>query len=363
MPFASPRGFRAGGSMTAFRIGNNVIGGGDRCMVIAEVAQSHDGSLGTAHAFIDLAADCGADAVKFQTHIAAAESTPHEPWRIPFSRQDGSRYEYWKRMEFSAAQWSGLKRHADDRGILFLSSPFSVRAVELLRGIGMMAWKIASGEVANDLLLDSVLEDRRPVILSSGLSSWAELDRSVDRVRSAGAEFAVLQCTTEYPSRPETVGLNILAEMRRRYGCPAGLSDHSGAVFAPLAAVALGASCIEVHLAFHRGMFGPDVPASLLPDQLSLLCDGVSAIHRMLSNSVDKDAQAAAAEPLRRVFGRSIVLDAPVPAGTLIEAGMVSFRKPGTGIPPAELARVIGRRVKHGLPADHLLRDEDLHLD
>jgi len=335
----------------------------DRTFVIAEAGVNHNGDLSLALRLCDAARAAGADAVKFQTHIAAAESTLHEPWRTPFSRQDGSRYDYWKRMEFSAEQWSGLKRHADDRGILFLSSPFSVRAVELLRGIGIAAWKIASGEVANDQLLDSVLEDRRPVILSSGLSSWAELDRSVDRVRSAGAAFAVLQCTTEYPSSPETVGLNILAEMRRRYGCPVGLSDHSGAVFAPLASVALGASCLEVHLAFHRGMFGPDVPSSLLPDQLSLLCDGVSAIHRMLSNSVDKDAQAAAAEPLRRVFGRSIVLDVPVPAGTLIEAGMVSFRKPGTGIPPAELSRVLGRRAKHGLPADHLLRDEDLNSD
>src|SRR5918992_3358857 len=124
------------------------------CMIIAEVAQAHDGSLGMAHAFIDAIATTGADAVKFQTHIASAESTPTEPWRIQFSRQDTSRYDYWKRMEFTEAQWSGLKQHADERGLIFLSSPFSIEAVELLERVGVAAWKVASGEVSNRPLFE-----------------------------------------------------------------------------------------------------------------------------------------------------------------------------------------------------------------
>src|SRR5215813_7641486 len=113
-----------------------------RCLIIGEVAQAHDGSLGTAHAFIDAIANAGAHAVKFQTHIAAAESTSAEPWRVKFSRQDETRYDYWKRMEFTEAQWTGLKAHADERGLLFLSSPFSVEAVDLLARVGVAAWKI-----------------------------------------------------------------------------------------------------------------------------------------------------------------------------------------------------------------------------
>src|SRR2546427_6005943 len=115
-----------------------------RCLVIAEVAQNHDGSLGAAHAYIDAVARAGADAVKFQTHIAAAESTAGEPWRVKFSRQDATRYDYWKRMEFTEEQWHGLKKHAEERGLLFLSSPFSVEAVELLERVGVPAWTAPS---------------------------------------------------------------------------------------------------------------------------------------------------------------------------------------------------------------------------
>src|SRR3954471_18592458 len=131
-------------SLRSLRPGGSGLQG---CLVIGEVAQAHDGSVGFAHAFVDAIADAGADAVKFQTHIAAAESTPSEPWRVQFSKQDATRYDYWRRMEFTEAQWKELAEHAAERELLFLSSAFSVEAVELLQRIGMRAWKVASGEV------------------------------------------------------------------------------------------------------------------------------------------------------------------------------------------------------------------------
>src|SRR5438874_4963574 len=133
-----------------------------RCLIVGEVAQAHDGSLGMAHAFIDAIANAGADAVKFQTHIAAAESTLAEPWRVKFSHQDETRYDYWKRMEFSEAQWVGLKRHADDRKLLFLSSPFSIEALELLQRIGIKAWKVASGEISNEPMFERMVASGLP---------------------------------------------------------------------------------------------------------------------------------------------------------------------------------------------------------
>lgn len=139
------------------------------CPVIAEVAQAHDGSLGMAHAFIDAIAEAGADAVKLQTHIAAAESSPDEPWRVKFSPQDTTRFDYWKRMEFTEEQWHGLKQHADDRGLLFLSSPFSFEAVELMERVGVWAWKVASGEVSNGSMLERMCRAGLSVILSSGM--------------------------------------------------------------------------------------------------------------------------------------------------------------------------------------------------
>jgi sialic acid synthase SpsE len=176
-----------------------------RCLIVAEVAQAHDGSLGLAHAFIDAVAAAGADAVKFQTHIAAAESTPSEPWRIKFSFQDTTRYEYWKRMEFTEEQWCGLKEHALEKGVSFLSSPFSVEAVELLTRIGVAAWKVASGEVANELMFQAMTASRLPMYLSTGMSSLGEIDAAVERVKAAALPLTVLQCTSMYPTPPEGV--------------------------------------------------------------------------------------------------------------------------------------------------------------
>jgi len=149
-----------------FRIGPHVVGQG-RCFIIGEIAQAHDGSLGMAHAYIDAIARAGADAVKFQTHIADAESSPQEPWRVKFSRQDATRFDYWKRMEFTREQWVGLKEHAEEKGLVFLSSPFSLQAAELLDALGMVAWKVASGEINNHALLDRMAATSKPVLLSS----------------------------------------------------------------------------------------------------------------------------------------------------------------------------------------------------
>ncbi len=202
-----------------------------RCVIVGEVAQAHDGSLGMAHAFIDAIADAGADAVKFQTHIATAESTPSEPWRAKFSHQDATRYDYWKRMEFTEHQWLGLKQHADERKLIFLSSPFSIEAVEMLRRVGLAAWKVASGEISNVPMFERMLASRLPIILSSGMSPWNELDVAVKKVERAGLDLTVLQCSSVYPTPPEKLGLNLLSELRKRYRCKVGLSDHSGTVF------------------------------------------------------------------------------------------------------------------------------------
>jgi N,N'-diacetyllegionaminate synthase len=167
-----------------------------RCLIVAEVAQAHEGSLGQAHAFIDAIANAGADAVKFQTHIAAAESTRGEPWRVKFSSQDASRYDYWRRMEFTEAQWTELKYHADERNLFFLSSPFSIEAIELLSRIGVWAWKIASGELTNPQALELMAKTGKPFILSTGMSTFAEIDDAVDRIRRTGHPLTVLQCAS-----------------------------------------------------------------------------------------------------------------------------------------------------------------------
>jgi len=331
-----------------------------RCLVIGEVALTHDGSLGVAHAFVDAIANAGADAVKFQTHIAAAESTPSEPFRVKFSRQDKTRYDYWKRMEFTQEGWRGLADHARERGMLFLSSPFSIQAVELLDRIGMPLWKIASGETSNAALLERILDTGKPVLLSTGMSPSEEVDEAVARVRARNVDVGVFQCTTAYPCPPEKVGLNLIPFYRERYGCWIGLSDHSATIYPGLAAVTLGIDMLEVHVTLSREMFGPDVVASVTTQELRQLVDGIRFIERMKAHPLDKDASAKETAPLRKLFTRSLVASADLPAGTVIAREHLVIKKPGTGLAPDRLDEIIGRRLARPVVADQVLAAEDI---
>ena len=330
------------------------------CMIIAEVAQSHEGSLGMAHAFIDAVADAGVDAVKFQTHIASAESTPHEPWRIKFSPQDDTRYDYWKRMEFSEEQWRGLKSHALKSGLKFLSSPFSFEAFEMLSRVGVAAWKVPSGETSNTPMLDLMIETGLPVIISTGMSPLSEIDAAVKRVKEKKVPLAVLQCTTAYPCPPEKIGLNLISEFRNRYDCPVGLSDHSGTIFPGLAAAVLGIEVLEVHVTLSREMFGPDVPASITPAELRQLVDGIRFIEKMLNHPADKNALDPELMELRSTFTKSVVARIDLPAGTVLKEKHMALKKPGTGIPANRMPELIGRRLKRQVLKDELLSEDEI---
>jgi len=342
-------------------IGGRGVGEGHPPFIIAEIAQAHEGSLGIAHSFIDAVAEAGADAVKFQTHIASAESTAREPWRVRFSRQDATRQDYWRRMEFSPDQWRGLKDHAEEKELVFLSSPFSPEAFELLRELGMKAWKVASGEVTNQPLLHAMAGTGLPVLLSSGMSSIEELDRAVAICRGHGAGVGVMQCTTKYPCPPEQVGLNMLGAFRERHGCVVGLSDHSGKVFAGLAAVALGAAMVEVHVTFSRQMFGPDGPASLTFPELAQLTQGAGEIHRMRRSPVDKSAIFAEMKPLRDIFQKTVVARRDLKRGEVLGEDSLALKKAGgAGLPPEAAPDLVGRRLARDLPRDTPVTGEDL---
>lgn len=344
----------------SLRIGAREIANGQRAFLIAEVAQSHDGSLGLAHSYIDAAANVGADAVKFQTHIAAAESTLDEPFRVRFSRQDATRYDYWRRMEFTAEQWAGLVEHARDRGIVFLSSAFSVAAVELLDRLGMPAWKVGSGEFRSTELIERMVASGKPVLYSTGMSNWSEIDTAAAQLEVRGADYALFQCTSRYPTPLELVGLNILGAMQTRYDCPVGLSDHSGSPWPSVTAIARGAAMIEAHITFDRAMFGPDVPASLTTAEWKLLAEARDAIAELDAHPVDKDAEAHALSPMRDLFTKSVAPVRSLPAGTLLTADLLTTKKPGTGIPAAKLGDLVGRRLARDVAADRVLTEEDI---
>ena len=330
------------------------------CAIIAEVAQAHDGSLGMAHAYIDTAAAAGANGIKFQTHIAEAESTPSEPWRVRFSPQDETRYDYWKRMEFSEDQWAGLRAHAETKGLLFISSAFSPAAVDLLARVGMDAWKVASGEVENLALVEKMARTKWPFLVSTGMSDWREIDTAVNHLKSLGAEYALLQCTSMYPTPAERLGLNVIEEFRSRYRCPVGLSDHSGKTYAGLAAAAIGIDVLEVHLTLSRHMFGPDVTSSVDPDELRQLVEGVRFIEMARAHPVDKTAIADELREVRRIFQKKVVAARDLPEGTVIGEKDVALKKSAEGLTSSSLNSMLGRRLKRSLKRDEALLDGDL---
>lgn len=328
-----------------FFIADRPIGPDAPCFIIGEVGNAHDGSLGLAHCFIDAIAKAGADAVKFQTHIADAESSADEPFRVKFSLQDASRFDYWKRLEFTRDQWRGLADHARERGLLFLSSPFSVEAADVLIDCGVPAWKVASGELSNLPLLERLAGTGLPLLLSTGMSDMNEVDGAVAVARERGVPFAVLQCTTSYPCPPELVGLGMLDTFRGRYQCPVGLSDHSGTIFPSLAAVSAGCDLLEVHVTLSREMFGPDVAASVTTVELAEIVRGVRFIERMLVSRPSKDDLAREFAPLRAIFTKSVAAARDLAPGHVLTFGDLAFRKPGSGVPAASRDAIVGKRV------------------
>jgi len=344
----------------SFTIQDRLIGGNQSCFLIAEVAQSHDGSLGFAHSFIDAAADAGVDAIKFQTHIASAESTVDEQFRIPFSYEDKNRYDYWKRMEFTLEQWNGLKKHAVKRNIIFLSSIFSVDAAELMEKIGIPAWKIGSGEINNPQLLSRIFKTDKPILLSTGMSDWKEIDDTVKKFQKEKNPLALFQCTSKYPSNLSEVGLNIFDAFKKRYNVPVGLSDHSGTLFPSLAAMAKGSSLIEVHVTFHKSIFGPDVSASITLEELKMLAQARDAFHVMQVCPVDKNKMAAELSDMRNLFNKSVALKNDQSAGTILTGNMLTTKKPGNGIPASDLNKCIGKVLKNDVSATQLLSWEKL---
>ena len=316
-----------------------------KIFIIAEIAQAHEGSLGIAHSYIDVLAECGVDAIKFQTHIAEAESSEFESFRVKFSFEDETRFDYWKRMEFTKEQWLGLKEHCDDKGIEFISSPFSCAAVDLLEEIGVKRFKIGSGEMTNFLMLSKIANTGKPIILSSGMSDYKELQQCIEFLMPFGNEVSLLQCTTAYPTKPEQWGLREISELKSRFNIPVGYSDHSSDITAGIAAVSLGAEILEFHATFHKDMFGPDAKASLSIDETKQLVQSVRALELAFNAENSKEDMSQFSE-LKNLFGKSLAVNKNLSKGDTIDINDLESKKPGDkGISAKEFQSVVGKKL------------------
>jgi N,N'-diacetyllegionaminate synthase len=335
--------------------GGRRLGSGHPALVIAEIGNNHDGSVGQAAALVEAAAEAGADAVKFQTHIAEAEMLPSTPTPPHF---DEPRFEFTKRMELTRDAHQRLKALAEERGLIFFSSPFSVEAVKILEELGVSGYKVASGEVTNPPLLRAIAATGRPVLISTGMSGLDEVAAAVAVFRKAGTPVALMQCMSAYPCPPDQVNLRAMRTLADRFGYPVGLSDHTRDIYVALAAAALGAACVEKHFTLSRRLYGPDHHASLEPDDLARLVDGVHQVHAALGTA--EKHRDPSLDPVRATFEKSVVAATAIAEGVVIEESMLTTKRPGTGIPAARLDAVVGRRSARAISPNELLMESDL---
>lgn len=329
-------------------------------LIIAEIAQAHEGSLGIAHSYIDALASCGVDAVKFQTHIADAESSEFERFRVKFSYEDETRFDYWKRMEFTLEQWKGLKEHCDKVGVEFISSPFSCAAVDILEKVGVKRYKIGSGEMTNYLMLAKIARTGKPIILSSGMSDYKELEECIAFLKPFGNDISLLQCTTAYPTQPEQWGFKEIPNLKGRYGIPIGYSDHSSDITACIAATALGAEILEFHAVFEKKMFGPDAKASLNLDEISKLVKSVRKLEISLNHNSEK-VDTSSFNDLKILFGKSLAVNKNLNKGHVITLEDLESKKPAKmGIAAKEFSDVLGKTLNKPLLQWDFLKLEDL---
>lgn len=343
--------------MQQVRIGNKLIGSRQPVFVIAEAGVNHNGDLKMACSLIDVAVEAGADAVKFQTFVAERLATPDAPkaaYQLAATQHRESQLEMLRRLELSPDAHRELQSYCREREIIFLSTPFDEQAADFLDDLGVPAFKISSGDLTNSPLLEHVARKGKPVILSTGMSELSELIEAVSVLNSAGCETPILlHCVSNYPANPADVNLRAMQTMRSAFDVPVGFSDHTEGIDVALAAVALGACVIEKHFTLDRDLPGPDHRASLEPTELSQLVQSIRRIEPALGDG--RKVPAASELETAKVARRSLVAAHDIPEGATLEREMVALRRPGTGLSPATLPTLIGRRALHNIAAGTLL--------
>jgi N,N'-diacetyllegionaminate synthase len=344
---------------SAFRpfieIGERRVGPGERAYLIAEAGANHNRDLGIAKALIDAAADAGADAVKFQTYTGSELYSAKTP-RFTYLQDERSPREILDAISLPRDWQADLAEHARSRRISFFSTPFDRDAVDGLAALGVPAMKIASFELVDIQLIRHAAAVGVPMILSTGMATYGEIEDAMSAVRSGGNDqVALLRCASLYPSPPDIMNLRAMATMRAAFGVPVGLSDHTTGVSVPAAAAALGAELIEKHFTLDRSMEGPDHPFALEPDELTAMVRAVRDVEAALGNGRLEGPSDQESEEMYRLARRSVVAAVDIPAGTVISAEMLTTKRPGYGIRPKDIDVLVGRIARVDIEADDVL--------
>jgi N-acetylneuraminate synthase len=334
----------------------------ERCFVIAEAGVNHDGDIEKALRLIDVAADAGADAVKFQTFSAerlVAASAPKAEYQKRGTAAAESQLAMLQRLELSTDDHHTLRAHAEAHGIEFMSTPFDERCADFLLELGVKRFKVSSGDLTNLPFIRHLAETRLPVVLSTGMATLGEVERAIDAFHGAGGEaLSILHCTSNYPAEPQNVNLRAMQTLATAFGLPTGYSDHSLGIEIPIAAVALGARLIEKHFTIDTNAPGPDHAASLTPRQLTDMVLGIRTVELALGDGIKKPRPTE--REIAAVARKSIFADMAIPAGSRIQRSQLTMRRPGTGLGAELLEIVVGRLATRDIGAGEMLGLEHL---
>jgi sialic acid synthase SpsE len=343
--------------MEQVAIQEHPVGPDSPCYVIAEAGANHNRDLGMARALIEVAAEAGANAVKFQTYSAEtlySRKTPPFDYLESVSKADV--FELIKSVELPRDWQQDLAEYSRDKHIAFLSTPFDLAAVDELDALAVPAFKVASFELVDLGLIRHVANKGRPVLLSTGMATYGEIEDAITACREVGNDqIVLLHCISLYPTPSGLVNLRAIPTMSAAFCRPVGLSDHTMGVVIPGAAVAMGARVIEKHFTLDRRLPGPDHPFALEPQELRTMIAGIREVEDGLRGDGVKAGPAPEEEQMFRLARRSIVLARDVPAGKILEPTDLTVKRPGFGIKPKMLPYVIGRRVTRALEADDIL--------
>lgn len=325
--------------------------------IIAEAGVNHNGSVDMALRLVDAAAGAGADCVKFQTFRAekiVTAASPKANYQLEVTDRAESQFDMLKKLELGREDFARIKAHCDHVGIHFMSTPYNPEDAELLNGIGVDAFKIASGQVVELPFLKQVARYGKRMIVSTGMADLQEVREAVDAIRSTGnTDLVILQCNTDYPSRIEDVNIRAMLTMRDELEVRVGYSDHVPNNHACFAAVALGAEMIEKHFTLDRTLPGPDHSSSLEPEHFKQLVLGIRDIEKCLGDGIKRPGERERANT--HGMRRSLVATRDLKKGEVLTAGMLGFKRPANGLSPKHLDEVIGRRLAADVRTDQAL--------
>jgi sialic acid synthase SpsE len=345
-----------------FEIGGRAVGGDAPTYVIAEIGANHNRDMAVARELIDIAADAGADAVKFQTYsgdrIYSRKTPAFEYLRAV---TDKTPAELLEEISLPREWQAPLAEYAAERGVDFFSSPFDHEAVRELDEIGVPVLKIASFEIVDLPLIRSAAATGRPLLISTGMTVLGEIEEALRAAREAGATaIGLMQCTSVYPAPPGLANLATMETMRRAFGVPVGLSDHTEGIAVPIAAAALRAAFVEKHVTLDRTMSGPDHPFALEPGELRAMVAGIRDAEAAIGDGRKEGPSAEERMEMYTQARRSLIVTRDLPAGTVLESDMVTVKRPGTGIAPKHLPIVLGRTTRRALEHDDILTWDDI---